>query len=124
MSSRILAAIVAIAASAAACGPAVSARQSGPCRVVDGAKLPPEVGGSAAICSAIEQAIAARAPNVRYTAQVRVLSLSAMAVNVEVEGRKLAEQHYAVMDRNINPGFIKRAADAVAEEVAAAAKKG
>jgi hypothetical protein len=124
MSSRILAAVVAIGACAAAQGAAMSAPQTGPCRVVDGAKLPPEVGGAGAICSAIEQAVAARAPNVRYNAEVRVLSKSSFALNAEVSGRKLEEQHFGVMDRNLNPTSIKRFAETIADQIAAAAKKG
>ena len=102
----------------------MSAPQTGPCRVLNGEKLPPESGGAAAICAAFEQAIAARAPHARYTAEVRVLSPSALAVNVEVSGRKLEEQHFGVMDRNLNPGSIKRFADGLAEMVATAAQKG
>jgi hypothetical protein len=123
MSSRILAAIVAIAASAAACGPAVSAPQSGPCRVVDSEKLPPEAGGATAICASIEQAVASRAPNVRYSAEVRVISKSSLRVNAEVDGRKLEEQHFSVMDRNLNPTAIKHFAEGLADQIAAAAKK-
>jgi hypothetical protein len=122
MGRRIFAGFLAAAACVAACAPAMSApRESapGPCRVVGGEKLPAESGGPAAICSAIEQAVAARAPKARYSAEVRVLSKSGLAANVEVGGRKLPEQHFAVMDRNLNPGSIKRFAEAVADQIAA-----
>ena len=127
MWSRILGTIVVFAAGAAACAPAMSAPQAGapgPCRIVDAGKLPAEAGGGDAICSAIAQAIAARAPDVRYSAEVRVLSKSSIAVNVAIGARKLAEQHYSVMDRNLNPASIKRFAQALADEVAEAAKHG
>ena len=122
MWSKIFAGILASAACVAACAPAMSASQGRPCRVLNGAKLPPEAGGAAALCSAIEQAIAARTPKVRYSAEVRVLSQSSLAVNVEVSGRRLAEQHYSVMDRNLNPSSIKRFAEAIADELAKASK--
>src|SRR5690348_1532297 len=121
MSSRILAVVAGIAACAAASGPGMSATHAGPCRVVNGGKLPPEVGGAGAICTSIEQAVAARAPNVRYSAEVRVLSKSSFALNAEVEGRKLEEQHFGVMDRNLNPTSIKHFAETIADQIAAAA---
>jgi hypothetical protein len=99
-------------------------KASGPCHVVGAEKLPPESGGSAAICSAIEQAVSVRTAKTNYSAEVRVLSKSSLAVNVEVGGRKLEEQHFAVMDRNLNPGSIKRFAESLAEMIARAAKKG
>lgn len=101
----------------------MSAPEAGHCRVVNEAKLPADSGASM-ICSQIEQAVAMRAPNVAYKAEVRVLSKSGLAVTLEVGGRKLEEQHFGIMDRHINPTFIKRVADAVADHVAEAAKKG
>ena len=124
MWSKIFAGIIASAAVVAASAPAMSAPQARPCRVVDAQKLPPQSGGATAICSAIEQAVAARAPKARYSAEVRVLSMSRLSVNVDVSGHKLAEQHYAVMDRNLNPSSIKRFAEAIADEIAKAAKQG
>lgn len=124
MWSKIFAGALASVAFVAASGPAVSAPQSVPCRVVGGEKLPPESGGAPAICAAINQAISARAPAARYHADVRVLSKSSLAVNVEVAGRKLEEQHFAVMDRNLNAGSIKRFAENLADLVVAAIKKG
>jgi len=102
----------------------MTAPQDRPCRVLNGEKLPPESGGGPAICAAIEQAISARAPGIRYQAEVRVLSKSSLAVNVEVAGRKLEEQHFAVTDRNLNSGSIKRFAENLANIVIAAVQKG
>ena len=124
MWSKICAGLLASAAVVAASAPAMSAPQARACRVVDAEKLPSQSGGAAAICSAIEQAVAARAPKAHYSAEVRVLSMSRLAVNVDVSGRKLAEQHYAVMDRNLNAGSIKRFAEAIADEIAKAARQG
>ena len=123
MWSRIFAGIIASATLVAASTAAMSAGDTGPCRVVNGEKLPKDSGGSAAICSEIEHAAAVKAANVPYKAQVRVLSKTALAVDLEVNGRKLDEQHFAIVDRNINPTFIKRVAEAIAEQIATAPKK-
>jgi hypothetical protein len=118
MWSKIFAGILASAAYVAASPPAMSAPYARPCTVLNGEKLPPESGGADAICSAIEQAIAARAPKVRYTAEVRVLSKSGLSVTVVANGKKLPDQNMSVSDRNLNPWAIKRFAEGLAEEVA------
>jgi hypothetical protein len=123
MWSRIFAGILASATFFAACAPAMSASQGRPCTLLNGEKLPPEAGGADAICSAIEQAIAAKAPKVRYTAEVRVLSKSGLSVSVVANGKKLPDQNMSVMDRNLNPWAIKRFAEGLADEVAKAGSK-
>jgi hypothetical protein len=123
MWSRIFAGIAASAALVAGCAPAMSAPQNGPCRVVNGEKLPPESGGAAAICSAIEKAMSTHAPKVKYSAEVRVLSKSALTVAVVANGKKLPDQNMSVMDRDLNPWAIERFAESFAEEVAKAAQK-
>ncbi len=123
MWSRIFAGILASAIAVAACVPAMSAPQARPCRVLNGDKLPPESGGAAAICSAIEKAMSVRAPKVKYSAEVRVLSKSALTVAVVANGKKLPDQNMSVMDRNLNPWAIDRFAASLAEEVAKAAQK-
>lgn len=120
MFGRILVLYSSIAALAIACAPAVSAPVESPCRVVHGEKLPVESGGASAICAAVEQAVAARAPNLKYSAEVRILSKSTLIIAAEVRGRKLPEQHFAVMDRNLNPASLKRFAEAAADEIAKA----
>jgi hypothetical protein len=122
MWSRIFAAVLASATSVAACAPAMSAPQAPPCRVVNGEKLPPESGGAEAICAAIEQAVSARAPAVRYSAEVRVISKSALSARIVADGRTLPEQHLSVSDRYLNPLSIKHFAEALAEEVVKASK--
>ena len=102
----------------------MTAPQNRPCRVLNGDKLPPESGGADAICSAIEHAIAAKAPKVRYTAEVRILSKSGLTVSVIANGKKLPDQNMSVMDRNLNPWAIQRFAEGLAEEVAKAGLKG
>ena len=115
-----LAAFIILAAAASA--PAMSAPAEGRCRVVDAAQLPASTGGADAICAAIGQAVAERAPNVHFTAEVRVVKPSMLATTLVVNGRTLPEQKFAIMDRELSPASIKRFADSIAMEVAKAAK--
>jgi hypothetical protein len=92
--------------------------QSTACRIVDGDKLPDESGGAAALCTAIERAAAARAPGVAYTVEVKVLSTSRLAATLTSAGRTLPEQHFAVMDRELNGGSFERFAAALADQLA------
>jgi hypothetical protein len=90
----------------------------GQCRVIGGEKLPSGTGGAAGVCAAIEKAVATHAPNVRYSAEVRVLSKSALAAKLVADGRDLPEQNFAVSDRDLGAGSIERFARALAEVVA------
>lgn len=92
------------------------------CHVLAGEKLRAASGGSAAICAAVEKAIASTAPDVRYSVEVNVLSPSRLAATLVVNGRTLPEQKFAVMDRDLNPASIERFAQSLATEVAKAAK--
>ena len=92
------------------------------CHVVGGEKLPAASGGSKAICSEIERAIAALAPKARYSAEVTVLTKSRLAATLVVNGRTLPEQKFAIMDSDLNAGAIQRFACSLAAEVAEAAK--
>lgn len=90
----------------------------GPCRVIGGEKLPAEAGGAAAICAAVEKAAAAQAPDLRYSAEVRVLSRSALAAQLTANGRTLPELKFSVSDRELNPRAIGHFADSVAAALA------
>lgn len=92
------------------------------CRVLGGEKLPAATGGAKAVCAAVEKAVAARAPNIRYSAEVKVQSPSRLAATLVVNGRALPEQKFGVMDRELGEGSIKRFANSIAAEVAKAAK--
>jgi hypothetical protein len=113
-------ALLAMAASLSggACAMASPSGQSTTCRIVDGGKLPDGSGGAAALCSAIERAAAAKAPGVAYTVEVRVLSSSRLAATVTSGGRKLPEQNFATMDRELNSGSFDRFAAALADQLA------
>jgi hypothetical protein len=94
----------------------------GACRVSGADKLPPEAGGADAICAAVARAVAAQAPNLPYRAEVRVLSRSALAANLEAKGRKLPELRFSVSDRNLNGIAIGHFADSVANALAKASR--
>jgi hypothetical protein len=112
--------ILFLTAVAAFTSPAMSAPAR--CRVVAEEKLAGASGGAGAICTAVEKAIAAAAPNAHYSAQVTVLSPSRLSTSLTVDGRTLPEQKFAVMDRDLNPASIQRFAQSLAAEVAKAAK--
>ena len=120
MFDRILA-ILALAACAAPGGAAAMSETARPCHLIGGEKLPAAIGASA-ICDVIEKAIAVQAPGMNYTAEVKILSHSAMKATVRSNGRQLADQQLSVMDRQLNASSIERFARALAEEVAKAAK--
>lgn len=122
MWSRIFGAVLASATSVAACAPAMSAPQAPHCRVLNGEKLPAESGGAEAICAAIDEAISARVPKARYTAEVRVISKSALSARIIADGRALPEQHLSVSDRYLNPLSIKHFAEVLAGEIAKVSK--
>jgi hypothetical protein len=92
------------------------------CHIMGDHMLPSSVGGGAAVCTEIEQAVVSVAPNVAYTAEVTVLSPSRLAAALVVNGRPLPEQRFAITDRELNRGAIERFAHALAIEVAKAAK--
>ena len=113
-----IAAVAAAGAPASAC--AMSAADRGPCRVVNGEKLPAQTGGADAICAMLEKAIAAKVPHVHYTAEIRVLSKSTLSARLIVKGRELPEQHFSVMDRDLNPTSVQRFAETLGRLVAKA----
>jgi hypothetical protein len=96
----------------------------GHCTITGGENLPPGSGGNAALCSAIERAVAARAPTAGYSVQVKVLPRSRLSAVLVVNGRTLPEQKFAVMDRELDSTSIKRFADSLADQAAEAAKLG
>lgn len=93
------------------------------CEVTNGAKLPAASGGSEALCREIERAITAAAPTTSYSARIVVLTASRLSAVLVVNDHALPEQNFAVMDRELDPGSIRRFAQALAGEVAKAAKE-
>ena len=114
------------AAVAPVCAGAVSATGHLPqqrCEVANAGTLPAGPGGATAICAEIERAISASAPTARYKVEVKVLSRSRLSAIAVVNRRTLPEQNFAVMDQELNAGSIRRFAEALAGEVAKAAKE-
>jgi hypothetical protein len=92
------------------------------CKVVGGEKLPVSSGGGAAMCAEIERAVARAAPTAHYDIEVRVLPKSRLIASLTVSGRALPEQHFAMMDGELDTGAVQRFAATVAEAIAQAAK--
>ena len=92
------------------------------CTVVGAEKLPAEVGGPDALCSALARAVAAKAPGLRYTAELHVPSPSVLIAKLVVNGRNLQEQRFGVMDRDLNPASVERFAQSLATLLAEASK--
>ena len=115
-------AIIAIAAalcsaSGSACAMS-TADQSATCQVIDGGKLPADSGGAKALCEAVTAAVEAQAPGQGYSVEIRVLGSSRLAALVTKDGRKIAEQNLASMDKPITSGSFKRFAAAIAAKLA------
>lgn len=111
-----------IAAAFAANGAGAMSR-TGPsaCRVVGGEKLSAGL-DEAAICSAVERAIAARAPTADYSVEVSALSQTRLTAKLVVNGKVLPVQNFAVMDRSLSAWSIKNFAESLANVVAQATK--
>jgi len=92
------------------------------CQIMGGDKLPAVSGGSATVCAEIERAIGASAPNVQYSIEVKVLSATRLAASLMVDGHALPEQHFAIMDSELDAGAIQRFAASLARVVAQAAR--
>ena len=95
-----------------------AADQRATCRVIDGGKLPANSGGAKALCEAVTAAVEARAPGQGYSVEIRVLGSSRLAALVTKDGRKIAEQNLASMDKPITSGSFKRFAAAIAAKLA------
>ena len=95
-----------------------AADQRATCRVIDGGKLPANSGGAKALCEAVTAAVEAQAPGQGYSVEIRVLGSSRLAALVTKDGRKIAEQNLASMDKLITSGSFKRFAAAIAAKLA------
>lgn len=114
----ILVTAAAASISANACAMSSPTSETPHCRVVDAGKLPPNSGGADALCSAVDRALSARAPGVAYTAEIRVLSASRLVASLTANGRGLAEQNFATMDRDLDRYSFERFANVLADLVA------
>lgn len=124
MRGRIASFLLFLAAAVPAGAGAVS-MSGGPaahCRVVTGEQFLTGAVSGNIVCSEIERAIAAVAPHARYSAEVKAMPRARLSARLVVSGRTLPEQNFAVMDRELDLGSIRRFAEALAAEVAKAAK--
>ena len=92
------------------------------CAFIGSEKLPAQTGGENAVCAEVERAITSLAPNVSYSAEIKVLARSRLAATLVVNGRTLPEQKFAIVDRDLDSPAIRRFAQSLASEVAKAAK--
>lgn len=93
------------------------------CRLIGAERLPSGSGGGDALCAAVERAVAERAPNIRYTAEISVVSRSSLAARLTVNGRLLPDQKFGVSDRDLNRESIRRFAAALALAAAEAGEQ-
>jgi hypothetical protein len=75
------------------------------------------------ICDAIQRAIAAQSLEVRFSAEVRVLSPSRLAATLVVNGKTLPEHKFAVMDSSLSAEAVERFAHSLGLAAADAAKR-
>jgi hypothetical protein len=92
------------------------------CQIIGSDKLPASSAGFNTICEEVERAIAAKAPDVRYSAEIKIISASRLAAALIVNGQNLPVQNFAVMDGNLSIASIKRFATALAVTVLKASK--
>lgn len=88
--------------------------------VLIGEKYLPQSLGSTVVCIEVRREIAAQAPSVAYEVDITVLSPSRLSAVSIVNGRKLPEHKFAVMDDNFSPDSVKRFAKSLAAEIAEA----
>jgi hypothetical protein len=110
-------------ASGGACGMNDAASKSGHCRVIDGEKLPRELGGEQALCAAIAQALG---PDVANRAAIEVSVISPYLLSATVimtDGRRLPAVKVGSSDRPLGSRAVQMLADSIAVQVAAQQKQ-
>lgn len=96
-----------------------SASQPERCRVINGEKLPAEVGGQYVLCAAIEAALQSAAPK-PAAIEVSVLSPYLLSATVMLaDGRKLPAIKISSSDRQLGARAVQMLADSIAAQVAA-----
>lgn len=108
-------------ASGSACAMSSTEHSSADCRVVGGELLPPESGGADALCNAITSAAAKHASGVGYSVEIRVLPKSRLSASLTLsDGRRLPDQNFVRMDKQLSSGAFERFAESIASELAKA----
>lgn len=119
--------VLAAAASGSACAMSPTSSQQLRCVVQGEEKLPPELGGADAVCSAIERASAPvlqrSGANPSVSVNVQVLSAFAASAVVTVGAERLPEQRVDISDRPLNARTIDMLARAVAAQLSKATQE-
>jgi hypothetical protein len=106
-------------ASGGACGMNESASKPGRCQVINGEKLPAELGGEQTLCTAIVQALG---PDVANDAAIEVSVISPYLLSATVimaDGRRLPAVKVGSSDRPLGSRAVHMLADSIAAQVAA-----
>ena len=91
------------------------------CEVSNADKLPAASGGGAALCAAIERAVASRGLGRTFLVRVVVGKRSKLTANITLaDGRILPSLHMAQMDRPIGRTTLEQFGGAVADQIASA----
>lgn len=123
-SAIVLLATMIAAASGGACGMARSTSDSAKCSVIGADKALAEAGGPAALCAAIAEEAQRKAPGADYRIEIRAISDHSLGATIRLDGRALAEQRLAVMDRKISHAMVKRFASDLADLIATESRGG
>lgn len=110
-------------ASGDACGMSDSTGKLNHCRVIDGEKLPRELGGEQALCAAIAQALQ---PDVANGAAIEVSVISPYLLSATVtlaDGRRLPAIKVGSSDRTLSRRAVQMLADSIAAQAATQAKR-
>jgi hypothetical protein len=100
-----------------------SAGELGHCRVIDGQKLPAELGGEQSLCTAIAQALR---PGVANGAAIEVNVVSPYLLSATVtmaDGRMLPAIKVGSSDRPLSRRAVQMLADSIAAQAAAQSKQ-
>jgi hypothetical protein len=88
------------------------------CHVINGGKLSKASGGSDALCHAVQSAIGKQVQAQKYSVEITVLGPSRISVQVTSgDGRKIVEQKYGSMDRELTGTSFERFANSLAAEL-------
>ena len=91
------------------------------CHVSGSAKLSEQSGGVGALCEAIDTALGKQAKARKFKVEITVLGPSRISAVVTSDtGRKLAEQKYGSMDRELIRSSFERFANGLAAEISKA----
>lgn len=84
------------------------------CTVVNGAKLPADIGGATGFCTIVRNNVGTHAGG-KARITVRVLSVSRLVTSVRTaRGETLPDQHFAVSDKSLSRRSVAQFAQSIA----------